>query len=359
MTGAIAVILVLGGLIFFHELGHFVFARLFGVGVKVFALGFGPRIAGVKRGKTDYRLAAVPLGGYVAMVGEGPGEELPEGFTREESFATKPAWQRMIIVAAGPISNFLLAFLIFWLLLTVWGRTELAPVIGGVQEDSPAAEAGIEPGDRIVSIDGEEVVFWKDMSEIISASDGETLNVTVKRDGEMETVMVTPEKRTWTNIFGEEKKRFMFGVVAAQETVSVEMDAGSAFVGAFQQTWEVVVLTVQGVKKMIEQVIPLDQLGGPIMIAQIVSEGAKQGVAAVLALAALISVNLGLLNLLPIPVLDGGHILFFAIESITGRPVSERVQGWTIRIGLALLLALMGFAIYNDIQRIISAPNGG
>lgn len=354
MLSAITVIIVLGGIIFFHELGHFLFAKLFNVGVKAFSLGFGPKLFGVKKGQTEYKLSLIPLGGYVSMVGEQPGEEVPEGFTPDQNFETKPAWQRMCIVAAGPIFNFLLAFLIFWFLMASYGHPKLLPVVGGVQPDSPALSAGLLQGDRIVSIDGAPVEYWEDFAEVIRNSGGGRVHLGVDRNGTVMELDVTPAMHTGKNIFGETISRPLIGIMSSTETEMVHYGLGNAFVQAGEQTWHMVDLTVQGLVKLVERIIPLDTIGGPIMIAQMVSQQAERGLAEVLALAALISINLGLINLLPIPVLDGGHILFFAIETVIRRPISEKIRGIALRAGISLLLLLMALAIYNDVQRLIT-----
>ncbi len=354
MTSAITVILVLGGIIFFHELGHFVFAKLFNVGVKAFSLGFGPKIFGFKKGQTTYKISAIPLGGYVSMVGEQPGDELPEGFTPDQNFETKPAWQRMCIVAAGPIFNFVLAFLIFWFLMGAYGHPQLLPVVGGVQPDSPAMQAGLQKDDRIVSIDGKPVDFWQDFAEVVRTSGGNTVLLGIDRNGTLLDVNVTPAMRTGKNIFGETISRPLIGIMSSTRTETVHYSVGNAFVQAGEQTWNMVALTVQGIIKLIERVIPLDSIGGPIMIVQMVNQQAERGLAEVLALAALISINLGLINLLPIPVLDGGHIMFFAIETIIRRPINQKVRGIALRLGVSMLFLLMALAIFNDVQRLIT-----
>jgi len=348
----IAVTIVLGGLIFFHELGHFAVAKLFGVGVTTFSLGFGPRLFGVRHNNTDYKVSAIPLGGYVNMVGEQPGVDLPSGFTREHSFTARPAWQRMLIVAAGPFFNFFLAILIYWGIFWSQGLLVLVPEVGSVLDNSPAMEAGLLQGDVIQSVNGRPIETWEELLQIVGQAEGRELTLGIGRDGQATQVRLTPRMLTRTTIFGEETRVPMIGVAASGKTESVPVGGGSAFTAALDQTWNVLVLTVQGVIKMIERVIPVETIGGPIMIAQLVSQQAQEGLVNVLALTALISINLGFLNLLPIPVLDGGHILFFAIESVTGRPLSERWQSITIRIGLALILALMLLAIYNDVARI-------
>jgi regulator of sigma E protease len=352
ILSALAIALVLGGLIFFHELGHFIVARAFGVGVTTFSLGFGPTLFGIQRGRTMYKVSAVPLGGYVDMVGEQPGQALPEGFGREDSFNSRGPLQRMAIVAAGPGFNLLLAVILYYAIFLSQGQPAFLPVVGGVLDDSPAMTAGIETGDRVLAIDGEAVEYWEDMVGRIVGSDGRSLELTVLRQDEELKLNLTPEIKVRKNIFGEEISVPMIGISSAGELVYIPLDGGSALSAALNQTWTAMTLTVQAIVKLVERVIPAETIGGPIMIAQLVSQQAHEGLINVLSLAAFISINLGMLNLMPIPVLDGGHLLFFAIEAITGRPLSERWQAITIRIGLSLLLALMAFAIYNDLARI-------
>ncbi|NMC50850.1 MAG: RIP metalloprotease RseP [Desulfovibrio sp.] len=352
MESVVSVALVLGGLIFFHELGHFAVARLFGIGVVTFSLGFGPKLFGFTRGATRYVLSAIPLGGYVQLAAQDPGDEAPEGFDPKTFFRLRPAWQRMLVVAAGPGFNFILAWLIFWVLFFAHGRMEVLPVIGQVQKDSPAEVAGILPGDRVVSIDGVEVRRWDELAGTVRQSGERPVTLLIDRDGGRVSVTLTPEIRVAKNIFGEEERVPLLGIVSAGKTVTVPLTVTSSAGEALARTWEVVSMTLMGMLKLVQRAVPLDNLGGPIMIAQMVSQQAAEGLANVLALAAVISINLGILNLLPIPVLDGGHILFFTLETILRRPVSLRWQQITTRVGLAFLIGLMALALYNDLQRI-------
>lgn len=353
MKTAIAIVLVLGILIFFHELGHYLIARAFRIGVRTFSLGFGPRLFGFSRGQTEYRLSLVPLGGYVQLVGESRDAELPEGFTEKDSFIARPPWQRMLVVAAGPIFNLILAWFIYWGLFWSLGQAELLPVIGNVVQDSPAMAADIRPGDRILSINGKEVLRWDDMAEIIRTSDGDALKVKVERGGSTLALKVEPKSEEQKNLFGETVRIYMIGIGPAGEVFAKPLNILQAGIEGLSQTGKVIGLTVLGLKKLVMGAISVrDNLGGPIMIAQLVGEQAEQGISNVLLLTALISINLGLLNLLPIPVLDGGHILFYSIETVIGRPISQRWQQITFRIGLVFLLTLMALAVFNDILRI-------
>lgn len=354
MTSVLAIALVLGALIFFHELGHFLVARAMGIGVKTFSLGFGPRLAGFQWGLTEYKLSAVPLGGYVQLVGESGPEDLPEGFTERHSFALRPALQRMAVVAAGPMFNFILAWLIYWGLFFSSGMYELLPEIGGVRESGPAYEAGVRAGDTVAAIDGRAVETWDDVADFIAEAGERELTMEVLRGGERLRFTLRPEMSTRDNLFGEAIATPLIGIQASGATREAPLGFFAAARVALEQTATIISLTAQGIVKLVQRVVPLETVGGPIMIGQIIHSQAQEGLANVLALTAVISVNLGLLNLLPIPVLDGGHILFFGIEALRGRPVSERVQIVTTKIGLALLLALMILAFYNDILRIIT-----
>lgn len=371
LTTIVAVIIVLGGLIFFHELGHFAVARALGMGVSTFSLGFGPKILTRKIGKTEYALSLVPLGGYVALVGESDEADIPEGFTPAESFALRPAWQRLLVVAAGPTANILLAWLLCWALAFGWGVPVLQPVVGAVNAESPAARAGLAPGDRILTIDGRSMESWEAMSAAIAASDGRPLRLEVLRPappaaesagphpardatgaGHVITLELTAERATRTTIFGEQETAWLIGVRAGSSVSAEPQGFWRAALAGADQTWNMVSLTWQSFVKLAQRVVPLEQVGGPIMIAQMVGEQAHQGLAGLLALTALISVNLGILNLLPVPVLDGGQIVFCLIEILFRRPVPPKAQEIATRVGLFLLIALMVLATFNDIWRI-------
>ncbi|KAF5085890.1 RIP metalloprotease RseP [Desulfovibrio desulfuricans] len=373
LTTIIAVVVVLGGLIFFHELGHFAVARGLGMGVSTFSLGFGPKILKYRKGKTEYALSLVPLGGYVALVGESDPKDIPEGFTEKESFALRPAWQRLLVVAAGPAANIILAWLLCWTLALGWGTPVLLPQVGGVVQNGPADKAGIQPGDTIVSINGAAVANWQAMADAITQSNGKTLAVTLSRpdmapqaddqtradeaaqpeQGMIISVELTPERSIRKTIFGEEESAWLIGIRNSGAVRLVQHGFADAAIAGAGQTADMVSLTWQSFVKLAERVVPLDQVGGPIMIMQMVGKQAHEGLAGLLALAALISINLGILNLLPIPVLDGGQIVFCLWEIIFRRPLNARLQDYAMRAGIALLVALMLLATYNDLWRIL------
>ncbi len=364
--GVIAVVIVLGGLIFFHELGHFLVARMLGIGVKAFALGFGPKIFSFRGGRTEYRLCAIPLGGYVMLAGEvaddaAPGPEaLTDGpdrtadgevFPRELLFNARPVWQRMCVVAAGPLFNFLLAWGIYWVLFASQGQMGLAPTIGQVLPESPAAVAGVKAGDTVLKINGRSITFWDELTDQVQASKG-LLALEVRRGDAHVPLNVTPELRQRKNIFGETITAPMLGIVAAREIVTLELTPGESFKLSAKETGRAIYNMVLALIKMIERVVPADSIGGPILIVQLINREAQEGIVGVLALAAALSANLGFVNLLPIPVLDGGHLALFTLEGVTRRRLSVRASNAAMRLGLAILAALMIFATYNDLRRL-------
>lgn len=361
LTTIIAVIIVLGGLIFFHELGHFTVARMFGMGVSTFSLGFGPKLLKSKHGKTEYALSLIPLGGYVALVGETDENDIPEGFTDEECFSKRPAWQRLLVVLAGPVANLLMAWILFCGLAFFWGTPMLTTDVGEVQKDSPAERAGIRVGDRIVSINDKVLERWEDLSDAIAQSNGQAMQFEIVRQEQgskdLETLHleVTAERKTRKTIFGEEEVAWLVGIKASSNVKKRPENLNQAFISGFKQTWDMIALTCKGFLKLIERVIPIDQVGGPIMIAKLVGEQAQQGLAGLIALTALISINLGILNLLPIPVLDGGAIIFCFLEMIIRKPVNRKFQEYAMRVGLTLLVALMILATYNDVMRLFKS----
>jgi len=345
-------IVVLGILIFFHELGHFLVAKYFGVKVLKFSLGFGPKIIGRRVGETEYLISALPLGGYVKMLGEGEEEEEIDRRDLERSFSSQHPLKRMAIVAAGPVANLLLAALIFCPLYMISGIQVMTPEIGQVTEGSPASKAGFLKGDIIAAIGEREVASWQDVKAIVEKSAGVKLDVAVLRDGRTARLTVIPEQSTIKNLFGEDTPSGIIGVVAAGKFKTLRLGPMAAIGEGLHKTWEIIRLTCLTVVKLIQRIIPIKTLGGPIMIGQMTGQIAREGWANLLPFMAVISINLGILNLLPVPILDGGLLLFLLIELITGKSLSVKKRELAQKAGLFLLILLMGIVMYNDLVRL-------
>lgn len=443
MTTVLAFVLVLGALIFFHELGHFLLAKRAKVGVLKFSLGFGPKLLGVKRGETEYLISALPLGGYVKMVGEDPTDESPEAMDPARSFSRKSVGARTLIILAGPLANLLLPVAIFWGIFMVAGQAYLQPIVGTPEADSPVARAGLLAGDRIQAVDGAPIERWDEVDSAIRNSAGRMLSLTILRQGRTFDVRLEPTIQRATDIFGQEIEVWGLGLralipsrigqvlpggVAQQvglksgdrivavggmpvaeweqlakvihgspgkpllltverdgQRIEVEatprptrqqtpggdeevgligigpsaeptyrrLDPASALWAGAGKTLDITVLTIQGFVKLLQAKISPKTIGGPILILQMTGEVAQRGLLDTLAFAALLSINLAILNLLPIPILDGGHLLFAFIEWVRGKPVSLRLREYAQRVGLVLLVLLMVFAFYNDIFRLL------
>ncbi len=347
--------IVLGVLIFFHELGHFLTAKYFGVKVLKFSLGFGPKVVGKKVGETEYLISAVPLGGYVKMLGESDDEEeaplSPED--EEKSFSNKHVGKRIAIVAAGPIFNLVLALFIFCASFLFSGMQVMTPEIGQVREGSPADRAGIEKGDMIVAIDDQPVHSWEDIKSHVEKNEGEALRITAKRGDEVISVAVIPQVSVVKNLFGEEIKTPLVGIVAAGHFKKVSIGPLEAINEGFRKTWEIIELTCLTIVKLFQRVVPIKTLGGPILIGQMTGQLAQENWIYLIPFTAVISINLGILNLLPVPILDGGLIIFLFIELITGKPLNLKKRELAQKTGLALLIMLMAVVIYNDIARLL------
>lgn len=355
MTTLFSFILVLGLLIFVHELGHFLFAKLFGVRVLKFSLGFGPKVVGKVIGETEYIISAFPLGGYVKMFGENPDEQQIASEDRNGSFAHKAVWQRFMVVFAGPLFNLLFSVVLFFMVFTFVGIPTAVDTtrIGKVNENSPAALAELQADDVILYIDNKETIGWLDVLEAVKSSEGKPISVVVQRGSERVTVEIVPTIDAVKNVFGEEvEKRFMIGIMKAEELTYEKSNILGALQNACLQTWMYISLTVMGFVKIIQQVVPASEIGGPILIAQIAGEQMKAGWLNLIYFMSLLSVNLGILNLLPIPVLDGGHLVFLTIEGVRRKPMSERAQIVAQQVGIGLLGTLMIFVFYNDIVRL-------
>ncbi len=354
-------LVVLGVLIFFHELGHFLVAKYFGISVLKFSLGFGPKVFGKKIGETEYLISAIPLGGYVKMLGENDDEEGNpiSPLDAQRSFSHKPAIQRIAVVGAGPLFNLLLALVIFCASFAFSGMQVLTTEIGQVREGSPADKAGLMKGDLIVGVNGLETEAWPQLKEFVKTNRGEPIEVTLLRDGETLTVTVIPEMSTVKNIFGEEIKTPLLGVVSAGTFKEVRLGFPGAMKEGFLKTWEIIKLTCLTVVKLFQGIVSIKTLGGPILIGQMTGQLAEESWAYLIPFTAVISINLGILNLLPVPILDGGFIVFLLIELIIGRPLNVKKREFAQKLGIGLLVLLMIVVIYNDIARIFqqSIPN--
>jgi regulator of sigma E protease len=351
MISLVSAIIVLGILIFVHELGHFIFAKIFKVGVEKFSLGFGPKVFGKKIGETEYLLSAFPLGGYVKMVGEAGEEDLSEE-DRSRSFLAKPPLQRMMIVFAGPLFNLVFAYLAF-ISIFMMGVPFTTSKIGEVVKDMPAARAGLKANDIVVAVNGQPVSKWGDLSKSIIESGGKPLDLKVKRNGETFAIRVVPQVSSQKNLLGDTVTSPIIGIAASGDFVVERFGPVESVVRGSEQTWNVVKLTIVALGKIASRAIPLDTIGGPIMIAKMAGQQAQEGVANFVAFMALLSINLGVLNLLPIPVLDGGHLVFYAWEWLFRKPVGMKTRELAQQVGLVLLIGLMVLAFYNDIVRYV------
>lgn len=349
--GILAGILLLCVLIVIHEFGHFWVAKLLGVRVTTFSIGFGPKLLKFTKGETEYCLSAIPLGGYVKMLGDSPDEELSEE-DKKRSFLGQPVWRKSLIALAGPLFNLILPLFLFFGILV--GPKEVPlPVLGRVMVDKAGDRAGLKPGDRIVSIDGQAIATFPDLVREVSSHPGQELEFMVERDEGLHALAVTPDAEPTQNPLDEDGKIGRLGVMLAENPPVKTLHTGvfQAVQEAFVHTWDMTRLTLLSLWMLVTMQISPKELGGPLMIVGAASQAASQGLVYYLQLMALISVNLGILNLLPIPVLDGGHLLFFAIEGVTRRPVSTRVRQVFTQAGLFLLIALMTIAIMNDVIR--------
>ncbi|MBW1860623.1 MAG: RIP metalloprotease RseP, partial [Deltaproteobacteria bacterium] len=325
----VSFVVVLGFLIFVHELGHFILAKLMGVGVKKFSLGFGPKIVSKKVGMTEYDASDLPL-----------------------SYSHKSVGKRALIILAGPLFNMLLAVVIFFSLFQFSGLPIMEPEVGELQEGMAAQASGILPGDRVVSINGKPVGRWSDMAAKITESDGRSLGFEILRDDRTFLVEITPQLVPSQNIWGEEVEKYAIGITASGTSSILRLNVFQSATESLTHTWEIAALTTVAIGKIITGSISAKALGGPIFIAQLTGEQAKAGLVSLLFFVAVLSINLGIINLLPIPILDGGHLFFCFIEAVSRRPVNLKVREVAQQVGFFVLVILMLFVIYNDISRV-------
>ncbi|CAM5634812.1 M50 family metallopeptidase [Mycolicibacterium aubagnense] len=353
---------VLTVVVFVHEMGHYLVGRWCGIGVRAFSIGFGPELIGFNdRRGTRWKLCAIPLGGYVKFVGDmnatssQPGEEELDKLSDSErriAFHTQPVWKRAATVFAGPLFNFLLTIAVFAVLFMTFGRSVLEPAVAEVRPGSPAAEAGILPGDRFVSVDGAKVESFADVQRLVSGRAGDAITFVMLRDGKDVSVVATPQLSEQEDALGNKVKVAVIGVTTNKEVGQprhITYSPGGAVVAAVEATGQIIERTGLFMKRFVVGREDKCQLGGPVKIAGMAGQAAKLGFEWLVQLAALLSVGIGILNLLPIPPLDGGHLLFYGIEAVIRRPVSERMMEAVYRTGMILVLGFMGFVFWNDL----------
>jgi regulator of sigma E protease len=361
--GLPAFLFVITLVVFFHELGHFLVARACGVKVDVFSIGFGKEIVGFNdKSGTRWKLSWIPVGGYVKFAGDANAASMPDAKAadamsdadRSKVLFFKPLWQRALVAAAGPFANFLLAIVLFAGLNLHTGHVVMAPVIGDIVADSAAAAAGIKPGDRVTAIDGAAINDFEQLPEIISVSGGRTLKMDLVRAGQPLTLWVTPRTMKVRDTLGDLGNSIVIGVhpSATAAITRVTYGPGGALLAACTTSWDITRTTVQGIAQMVRGYASADQFRGPLGIAKMTRQVAVYGFLALLNLAAVLSVSIGLANLFPIPLLDGGHLLYYACEAVLGRPLGERAQDVGFRLGLVLVLGLMLLTTWNDLVRL-------
>lgn len=348
--GIVVALLVLSVLIFFHELGHFTAARFFGVRVDVFSIGFGKKLYTKTIGETQWSLSAIPLGGYVKMKGQDDSDPTQVSYD-EDSYNVKKPWQRIIILLAGPFANFLLAFILYFAIANI-GVPKLLPFVGKVGADTPAFNAGLQKDDRLMQINGVNIQYWENIGQHINEAQGD-ITLIVERGQTLITLQLVPKVIEDQNIFGEKITRRIIGISPSGKQTTVHFGFVKGLDYAWEETRKASLLIVQSVQKLITGVVGADKLGGIITIVDVTAEASSAGILALFFFTALISVNLGVLNLLPIPALDGGHIMFNLYEMITGKTASEKVMMYITMVGWALLISLMMLGLYNDINRLM------
>jgi regulator of sigma E protease len=358
---------VLTIVVFFHELGHFLVARWCGIRVLAFSIGFGPELVGFNdRHGTRWKIAAIPLGGYVKFLGDDNAASAPDQDAlakmsdqdRKESFAGQPVASRAAVVAAGPIANFILAIAIFGGVFMVFGKQTTTARVDTVVAGSAAETAGFKPGDLVVSINGGKIESFNDMQRVVSVSAGELLTIGVERGGVLTTLKATPALKEMKDGFGNVHRLGVLGISRSMAPGDIRTESVGpirALGLGVSETWFVIDRTMTYIAGIFAGREAADQLGGPIRIAQVSGQVATAGFGALIHLAAVLSVSIGLLNLFPIPLLDGGHLLFYGIEAARGRPLSERAQEMGFRIGLAVVVMLMIFATFNDIVHLATS----
>ncbi|MEA1915013.1 MAG: RIP metalloprotease RseP [Campylobacterota bacterium] len=349
--GTISFLLVLSVLVFIHELGHFTAARYFGVKVHVFSIGFGKKLYTKMWKGTQWSISLIPLGGYVKMKGQDDMNPAARNGDSDSYNALNP-WRRIVILLAGPGANFALATVLYFA-IALMGSNALSPTIGKVLDNSPAQKAGLNINDEILKINQQPIRTWNDLSKIIKHSNG-AMEFIIKRDNKVLRKVIRPHMSDSQNMFREKIQKMMIGIAPARKIVVVHYSFSDAFGYAYDKTYESSKMIFLGVQKMIQGIIPSSEVGGVITIGKVISDASQSGIIALFTIMALISVNLGVLNLLPIPALDGGHIMFNLYEIATRRKPSEKVLIYLTISGWVILAGLMSLGMYNDIVRLIN-----
>jgi len=347
--GITVALLVLSFLIFFHELGHFTAARFFGVQVDVFSIGFGKKLFTKTIGKTQWSLSLIPLGGYVKMKGQDDADPTKISYD-EDSYNSKKPWQRIVILLAGPFANFLLAFLLYFAIANI-GVPKLLPTVGEVGDNTPAFKSGLQKDDKLLQINGINIYYWEEIGKEINKAK-ESISLVIERQKKLMTLNLLPKSIDDQNMFGEKIKRRIIGISPSGEKETVFFGFVEGISYAWNETKKASLLIVESVQKLITGVVSADKLGGVISIVDVTAQASTAGIASLLFFTALISVNLGVLNLLPIPALDGGHIMFNLYEMITKRTPSDTAMMYITMFGWILLISLMMLGLYNDINRL-------
>ena len=348
--GTITFLIVLSILVFFHELGHFTVARLLGVKVYVFSIGFGKKLISKQWKGTQWSFSMIPLGGYVKMKGQ---EDINPALINNDpdSYNSKTPFQRILILLAGPLANFILAFIVY-IAIGLLGNNHLSPTIGKVIKNSPAQKIGLKANDEIIQINQTKIKTWDDLSIIIKSSQI-ALKFYIKRDGKLKIFIIKPKMSDSQNMFREKIQKRMIGIAPAPKIITIYYSPLESINFAIEKTYAASKMIFLGMQKMIQGIIPTSEIGGVIAIGTVISDASQSSFVALLTIAALISVNLGVLNLLPIPALDGGHIMFNIYEMITKRKPSSQVLVILTVMGWIILFALMGLGLYNDITRLL------
>jgi regulator of sigma E protease len=358
---------VLTIVVFFHELGHFLVARWCRIRVLVFSLGFGPELVGWNDRKgTRWKISAVPLGGYVKFLGDDNAASVPDAEAvasmpeeqQRQTFLAQPVWARAAVVVAGPVANFVLAIIIFAGIFMFHGKEIATARVDTVLPGSAAAAAGLQPGDLVTAVDGQPIASFNELQRAVGISAGQTLQVTINRAGKTLTLPATPKLTDLKDRFGNVHHLGVLGIsrsVKPEDAVIEKAGPLKALWLGAKETWFVTSRTLSYIGGVFTGREAADQLGGPIRIAQVSGQVASAGFVALINLAAILSVSIGLLNLFPVPLLDGGHLLFYGIEAVRGRPLSERAQEFGFRIGFAIVVMLMIFATFNDILHLASS----